>query len=349
MSDETDVLFEKRGHAGLITLNRPAAHNALTLGMIRKIHCRLTAWADDPDIGCTIIRAAGDKAFCAGGDIRQLHQWGLAGDAHAVAFYREEYRLNAFIKRYPKPFIALIDGIIMGGGFGVAIHGSHRLCAQRTVFAMPECGIGLFPDVGATYVLPRLPGSLGTYLALTGARLGQLDLLWCGLATHAVHRDRFEALLTDLAEGIDPEAACRRYASPPGQPALPGLMPAIDRCFSAGSVEEIHVRLRNETGEFAEWAARTDTDLRTKSPISLRIALRQMSEGKSADFEECLRIEFRIVNRVLEDSDFFEGVRAVIVDKDNRPQWSHKDIEAVPEAEVVRYFASLGGDELDFG
>jgi enoyl-CoA hydratase len=348
MTGEPEVLFEERGRAGVITLNRPRALNALTLSMIRKIHSRLLIWADNRRIERVVIRGAGERAFCAGGDIRVLRDWGLAGNPNAVAFYREEYRLNAFIKHYPKPCVALVNGIVMGGGVGVAVHGSHRICSERTVFAMPETGIGLFPDVGATFFLPRLPGFLGTYLALTGARLGQSDLEWSGIATHAVPSGSFDSLVDDLAEDADLDAAFARHVHSAGKPAFPDLVPVIDRCFGAASVQGIVARLNQVTGEHAAWAAETAASLQAKSPLSLCIAFRQMFEGRQADFHECLRIEFRIVNRVLNGSDFYEGVRAVIIDKDNRPQWSNRNLNAVGQSEVDRYFAPLGPSELEF-
>jgi enoyl-CoA hydratase len=207
MTDQPEILFEKRGHAGLITLNRPKALNALTLTMVRLMHPQLAEWARDPEIAHVVVRAAGEKAFCAGGDIRQLNDWGLAGDQRCLDFYREEYRLNTFIKRYPKPYVALIDGIVMGGGVGLSVHGSHRVAGERITFAMPETGIGLFPDVGGTYFLPRLPGSVGTWLALTGARLKQADAAWCGIGTHAVPTESFDDL-TQALFAEDDAARC---------------------------------------------------------------------------------------------------------------------------------------------
>jgi len=347
--DESDILFDERGRAGLITLNRPRALNALTLPMIRAMHAQLLRWADNKRIERILIDGAGDKAFCAGGDIRQLREWGLAGDPNAVAFYCEEYRLNTLIKRYPKPYIALVDGIVMGGGVGVAVHGSHRICSERTVFAMPETGIGLFPDVGATYFLPRLPGKLGTYLALTGARLCQSDLLECGIATGAIASESTSRLIDALAEETDLEATLSRHMRhASGVSPISGLVPVINRCFSGGSVQDIVASLRHETGEYAEWAAAVVEGLGGKSPISLHIALRQMQVGATVDFEECMRIEFRIVNRVLAGKDFYEGVRAIIIDKDNQPRWSHSDIDAVSAGAIDRYFAPLGPTELTF-
>ena len=346
MQAESEVLFEKRGRAGIITLNRPRALNALTLTMIRDMRAQLTRWAEDPEVERVVIRGAGEKAFCAGGDIRQVRELGLRRDPEAIGFFRDEYRLNALIKNFPKPYVALVDGSVMGGGVGVSVHGSHRVCGERTSFAMPETAIGFFPDVGATYFLPRLPGRLGTYLALTGARLGQADALWCGIATHAVPRARFDDLAHGLAEACDIAAAIGGYSAAPDLAPIARLMPAIERCFAGGCVEAIMDALAQEAGDYAEWASRTAQLLRLKSPLSLKIALRQMQEGRTATFPECMRIEFRVATRVLQGTDFYEGVRAVIVDKDNRPSWAQASLEAVGDDEVNRYFAPLGPDEL---
>jgi enoyl-CoA hydratase len=346
MSEDAEILFEQRGSAGIVTLNRPKALNALTLPMIRAMHAKLVEWAGDARISRVVIRGAGGKAFCAGGDIRQLRAWGLAGDPNAQAFYREEYLLNAYIKRYPKPYVALIDGIVMGGGAGVSIHGSHRIATERTMFAMPETGIGFFPDVGATHFLPRLPMNLGTYLAMTGTRLGGEDMLLSGLATHAVPSDSIERLTEELGDKDELGAILSRHAGLGGEAPLASLMPAIDRCFGAPSVREIVTHLESETGKAAAWVEKSLHELRTKCPVSIHIALRQMALGADAEIEDCMRIEYRIANRILENPDFFEGVRAVIVDKDNRPRWSHADLGAVTPDEVDRYFASLGAGEL---
>lgn len=347
MNDAPEILFEKRRRAGLITLNRPKALNALTLSMVREMHPQLAEWARDPDIAHVVVRAAGEKAFCAGGDIRQLHDWGRARDPRFLDFYREEYRLNTFIKRYPKPYVALIDGIVMGGGVGVSVHGSHVVAGDKIMFAMPETGIGLFPDVGGTFFLPRLPGSVGTWLALTGARLKQADAAWCGLATHAVPSARFGELAEALCAGDDATDVLERFAEPPGEPAtLPALMPVIDRCLSAATVIEVLERLDAQTGADAEWAANQAATIRSKSPTSLAVAMRQMREGAMLDFEDCMRMEWRIVNRVVEGHEFFEGVRAVIIDKDNHPNWLPASLEELSEAEIDAYFAPLK-DELN--
>ncbi|PKQ02690.1 MAG: enoyl-CoA hydratase/isomerase family protein, partial [Alphaproteobacteria bacterium HGW-Alphaproteobacteria-11] len=201
MSEEAEVLFERRGAAGFITLNRPKALNALTLDMVRAIHPKLIEWADDAHVQCVVVEAAGDKAFCAGGDIRALYDWGRAGDPTALDFWREEYKLNTFIKRYRKPYVALMDGINMGGGVGISVHGSHRVATEKLTFAMPETGIGLFPDVGGTYFLPRCPGETGMYLGLTGTRLKAADAIYAGIADAYVPSVRLDTLKDRLAGG----------------------------------------------------------------------------------------------------------------------------------------------------
>lgn len=349
MTTDAEILFETRNRVGIITLNRPRALNALNTDMVAQMHPQLVAWAKDPSIAAVVVRAAGEKAFCAGGDIRQLHDLGKADDPAAGRFYRNEYRLNTFIKRYPKPYIALINGIVMGGGVGISVHGSHRVISETLMFAMPETGIGFFPDVGGTYFLPRMPGKVGTFLALTASRLNQADALWAGFATSTAPAAAFDAITDRLAETGDVEAALAvssAPAAPRDEPSLPALLPVINRCFSAATIEEILARLDAETGEHAAWAAKQAATMRQKSPTSLKIALRQMQLGATAEFEECMAIEYRIVSRIFHGSDFFEGVRAVIIDKDNAPKWQPAALETVSDADIDAYFAPLA-DELD--
>ncbi|MHB2266133.1 enoyl-CoA hydratase/isomerase family protein [Aliihoeflea sp. PC F10.4] len=340
---EAEILFQTRKRAGFVTLNRPKALNALTRGMVGALHTQLIEWARDPLVERVVIKAAGEKAFCAGGDVRRLYDWGQAGDPAIREFYREEYRLNTFIKRYPKLYVALIDGIVMGGGVGVSFHGSHRIGGSRLMFAMPETGIGLFPDVGGTYFLPRLPHNIGIWLALTGARLGQADSLWCGLMTHAPTSEDFPEIEDALTRDGDIDDLLAGFEAPSGEATLPALAPVIERCFAGDTVEDILAALDADGGE---WAAKQAAIIRTKSPTSLKITLRQMQEGAKADFEECMRIEFRIVSRIIEGHEFFEGVRAVIIDKDNAPKWRPADLSAVMKADIDVYFAPLP-DELD--
>lgn len=341
-----DVLFARHGRAGLITLNRPQALNAVTLDMIMAMHAKLKEWAQDPEVGHVIIDAAGEKAFSAGGDIRALYEIGKAQNPAFVDFYRHEYQFNTYLKRYRKPYIALIDGIVMGGGVGVSFHGSHRIAGDRIMFAMPETGIGLFPDVGGTWFLPRCPGETGMYLGLTGARLKAADTLHCGLATHYVPSSRFAELKAALCDCADIDAVIAGFAAHPGAPPLDLHRAAIDKCFAAGSIEAILQALSDTTGPDADFAQKTIAALKQKSPTSLKITYRQLREGAHLSFEECMKLEFRIVNRIFHGTDFFEGTRAVVIDKDNQPNWRPSTLSEVSDAMVDAYFAPLGKGEL---
>jgi enoyl-CoA hydratase/carnithine racemase len=341
----SDILFARRGTAAIITLNRPKALNAVTHAMVRALRRQLDAWARDDAVTRVVITAAGERAFSAGGDIRALAELGRAGQqAQALTFWRDEYPLNALIKRYRKPYVALIDGIVMGGGVGVSVNGSHRVAGDRFTFAMPEVGIGFFPDVGATWFLPRLPGELGTWCALTGDRLKAADAVAAGVATHHVRSERFGDLTEALCGNVSVDATLAAFAEPAG-PVI-ARRSAIDRLFAGDSVEGILQALDAEPGAEREWAAATAATIRTKSPTSLKLALAQVRRGRDWSFEDCMRCEFRIVSRIVYGHDFYEGVRAVIVDKDNAPRWQPAALGEVSQMQVERHFASLGEDEL---
>jgi enoyl-CoA hydratase len=332
--DSGDILFDRRGAAALITLNRPQALNAVDHAMVTALAARLADWAVDAAVTRVIIRAAGERAFSAGGDIRALYELGRAGrQADMLPFWRDEYRLNNFIKHYPKPYIALIDGIVMGGGVGISLHGSHRVAGEKFQFAMPEVGIGFFPDVGATWFLPRLPGQTGAYCALTGERLR--------VATHHVAGARFPDLIDALAGTVPVDAVLAAFADQPGEGALARLRPSIDRLFAADGVGEILAALDAADGPHAEWAGKTAAVIRTKSPTSLKVALAQMRRGVDWSFSECMRAEFRIVSRIVYGHDFYEGVRATIIDKDNAPRWRPADLAGVTQQAVEGHFAPL--------
>ncbi|MGF7160038.1 enoyl-CoA hydratase [Rhodoligotrophos appendicifer] len=337
-----EVLFERRGRAGLITLNRPQALNALTLGMVRAIRPQLETWAEDDAVSVVVIQGAGEKAFCAGGDIRALWEWGRARDRTFFDFYGEEYQLNALIKHYPKPYVALIDGITMGGGVGLSLHGSHRVATERLLFAMPETGIGFFPDVGGTYFLPRLPGMTGMYLGLAGARVKAEDAMALGLATHLVDSAAIASLIERLAETADVDGTLAQLARPIGSAPIEAERPRIDRHFSGADVETIFESLDRDGGE---WEARVLKGLQSKSPTSLKVTHRQLREGARLDFDDCMRLEYRLVHGIFDSEDFYEGVRAVIVDKDQAPKWRPARLEAVSDSHVGRYFAQVP-DEL---
>ncbi|MGA0597383.1 enoyl-CoA hydratase/isomerase family protein [Enterovirga sp. CN4-39] len=346
MSDP-EIICERRGAAGLVTLNRPQALNAITHNMVLELARALDEWERDPDVTRVVLQGAGGKAFSAGGDIRALYEAGREGrHEEALAFWRDEYHLNIRIKRYPKPYVSLIDGIVMGGGVGVSLHGRYRVAGDRYRFAMPEVAIGFFPDVGATYALPRLPGATGMYLALTGARVGPDDAGTFGLATHVVPSEAYPGLLDRLAGREDVE----RVLAAASRPALPGPVASeravIDACFSADSVAAILARLDEAAAAGSDFAKATAADMRTKAPSSMAIAFEQVRRGRDLSFEEAMATEFRIVNRVVHDPDFYEGVRAAIIDKDGAPRWSHEGIANVDPAWVSAHFEGLGAQEL---
>ncbi|WP_201860209.1 enoyl-CoA hydratase/isomerase family protein [Microvirga soli] len=348
MDESVEIVCEKQGEAGLITLNRPKALNALNLAMVREMRRALDAWENDPSVTRIVIQGAGEKAFCAGGDIRQLTESLKAGRREeALAFWREEYQLNIRIKRYPKPYIALIDGIVMGGGVGVSLHGSHRVAGERYLFAMPEVGIGFFPDVGATYALPRLPGEAGMYLALTGDRVKRADAVMLGLATHSVASAGIPALRDALIAGKLVDEALARAAADPGPAPLEARRAMIDACFSAESVAAVMLRLDEAAAKGSDFAAKTAAGMRTKSPTSMNLAFEQVRRGASLDLEEAMKVEFRIVSRIGDGHDFYEGVRAVIIDKDNQPRWQPASLDQVERAAIEHHFASLGPHELE--
>ncbi|MEW6451669.1 MAG: enoyl-CoA hydratase/isomerase family protein [Pseudomonadota bacterium] len=340
-SSEPEILFERRGTAGLVTLNRPKALNAVTLNMVRLMMVQLSEWAADPSVTRVVVSAAGGKAFSAGGDIRALYDLGLAGrHADMLPFWREEYVLNAFIKRYPKPYVSLIDGICMGGGVGVSVHGSHRVAGDKFLFAMPEVSIGFFPDIGATWFLPRMSGELGAYVALTGERLAAADSVAASIATHRVPSARFPELADALCGATSVDALLAAFAEPTEAPVAV-KRPAIDRLFKGDSVEGILAALDAEQGADADFARATAATIRAKSPTSLKLALAQVRAGKTLSFDACMQTEFRIVSRIIHGHDFYEGVRAVIVDKDNKPRWNPSALAGVTPQDVAHHFAPL--------
>jgi enoyl-CoA hydratase len=340
-----DILFERRGAAGIVTLNRPQALNAVTFGMVRALSRQLTEWESNPAVTRVVVTAAGERAFSAGGDLRALYDLGRAGNHEAALdFWRAEYRLNAAIKHYRKPYVALIDGVVMGGGAGISIHGSHRVAGDRFQFAMPEVGIGFFPDVGATWFLSRMPGQLGVYCALSGARLDPSDAIRAGIASHRVASQRLVELTDALCGNTPVDAILAAFAEPNGEGPLAARQAVIDRTFDAVDIEDILRRLDTEAAGAsvdADFVRRTADSIRSKSPTSLKVALGQLQRGRRLDFAECMRLEFRIVSRLVQGHDLYEGIRAVIIDKDQNPHWRPATFEAVGTAAVARHFEAL--------
>ncbi|MFJ8942887.1 enoyl-CoA hydratase/isomerase family protein [Streptomyces sp. NPDC102395] len=341
---EEPVLLRTRGRAAHLVLNRPKALNALSHTMVRRIDEALTAWEHDPAVETVVITGAGERGLCAGGDIRSIHADARDGDGSAsAAFWHDEYRLNARIARYPKPYVAVMDGIVMGGGVGVSAHGSVRVVTERSRVAMPETGIGFVPDVGGTHLLAQAPGELGTHLALTGAQIGAGDALLCSLADHFVPSGAIPGLLDDLADLPVPEALARHAENPPpGE--LAGRREWIDSCYAADSVEEIVRRLLAHGDPTAEETART---LLTKSPTALKVTLAALRRARRlGGLERVLDQEYRVSCAALSTHDLVEGIRAQVVDKDRAPRWSPAGLADVTDADVERFFTPLGEHEL---
>ncbi|GLV72651.1 putative enoyl-CoA hydratase [Streptomyces hygroscopicus subsp. hygroscopicus] len=338
------VLARTEGRAGYLTLNRPRALNALTHPMVTRIAEALTAWERDPAVQTVVIDGAGERGLCAGGDIRAIHQDVTSGGGAASrAFWRDEYALNARIARFGKPYVALMDGIVMGGGVGVSAHGGVRIVTERSRVAMPETTIGFVPDVGGTYLLSRAPGELGTHLALTGAAVGAADALLCGLADHVVPSGLLPALARDLA--AEPVAdVLPRYAVEAPAGTLDGHREWIDHCYAADTVEEIVDRLM-AAGEPA--AKETAETLLAKSPTALKVTLAAVRRARAlGSLERVLEQEYRVSCAALSCPDFVEGIRAQVIDKDRAPRWSPAGLAEVTDAEVARFFAPPRDGEL---
>ncbi|XP_033842778.1 3-hydroxyisobutyryl-CoA hydrolase, mitochondrial [Periophthalmus magnuspinnatus] len=348
---EPEVLLQRVGRAGVITVNRPKVLNALNLNMIRSIYPQLKKWEAESDTDLVIIKAVGGKAFCAGGDIRAVTEAGRVGDPLAEDFFREEYILNHAIGTCKKPYVALIDGITMGGGVGLSVHGRFRVATEKTLFAMPETGIGLFPDVGGGYFLPRLQGKLGLFLALTGFRLKGRDVHRAGVATHFVDSNKMPDLERELVKCVSVEdvgevldSYQKQSSSGSDKPfVLEKNIADIHRLFSADSVEGIMHSLNADGSEFAVKQAET---LSRMSPTSLKMTFKQLQLGGALSLKDVLIMEYRLSQACMRGHDFYEGVRAVLVDKDQSPRWSPASLDQVSDQDVDRCFDSLGPKDL---
>ena len=347
MSVDGELLVETRNHVALITLNRPAALNALSLGMIRSLDAELRRCAADAGVRAVLLRGAGDRAFCAGGDIRALHESRRQSGTMHRDFFEAEYALDDLLHFYPKPYAALLDGITLGGGMGLAQGSTLRIVGERTRIAMPEVGIGLFPDVGATFFLSRLPGALGAYLGLTGVQIRGVDAIYAGLADVFLPAAASAALTDDLAQ-LDwrgtPHEALRAFIHARAlrelpAPGLGAVRAAVDAHFCLPTVGAILGSLDAETrGEYADWARQTAALLRSRSPTMLCVTLTQLQRGKSLDFAAALRMELGMMAECFEQGDFIEGVRAVLIDKDNAPRWNPASLAEVTDSAVAAFF-----------
>jgi enoyl-CoA hydratase/carnithine racemase len=310
-----ELLSEVRGHVATVTLNRPDSLNALSFDMLKELAARLDAWEDDERVRTVVLRGAGGKAFCAGGDVRALREGFMAGSRLHHEYFAFEYALDYRIHTYPKTLVALIDGIVMGGGMGISQGARLRIVGERTRMAMPETAIGLFPDVGGSYFLSRTPGKLGFYLGLAGPTIGAADAIYSGLAD------------------LDVSAA-------PGKPELEALRPAIDLHFAQPTVESIVASLATERRpEYRDWAARTREALAKRSPTMLAVTLEQLTRGATLPLADCFRMELNLIHGCFDQGDFVEGIRALLVEKDNRPRWSPASLAEVTREAVDRFFA----------
>jgi enoyl-CoA hydratase len=340
-----EVLFERRGHLGVVTLNRPKAVNALTADMVAAILVQLTAWADDDGVATVLVHGAGERGLCAGGDIVAIYRDLLAGGTQTAAFWQDEYRLNSLIARYPKPYVAMMDGLVLGGGVGISAHGSVRVVTERTRTGMPETTIGFVPDVGGTWLLAKSPGEAGTHAALTGAHLSGADALFLGLADHYVPSENLPGLAVAL-ESESAEAAVVRFSAQAPPSELQAQSGWIDTCYAGNDAEEILRRLETN-GDAGGEAADAAKTLETKSPTAVKVTLESLRRAKGVTLDEALAQEYRVGLRCLAGPDFREGIRAQVVDKDRNPRWKPAALSEVRAPDVERFFAPLGDRELN--
>lgn len=342
----SDISIRTEGKAGRITLTRPKALNALSYDMCLAIEDALDAWAGDDAVALVIIDAEGDKAFCAGGDIQQLYHKGIKGDYEfGRRFWRDEYRLNAKIAEYPKPYVAFMQGFVMGGGVGLACHGSHRIVGESTKIAMPECGIGLVPDVGGSLLLAHAPGRMGEYLGTTGSRLGPSDAVFSNFADSYVPEEKWPELKAALEETGSPDAiAGVRAHLPPGP--LNHLAPHIDAHFGGETLRDILNSLRAEDSDFTRETLQT---MGRNSPLSMACTIEMIHRlrGSSAEIRKALEMEYRFTHRAIEQGDFLEGIRAAVIDKDRAPKWQHS-LDDLPQIAATQMLLPLGADALTF-
>ncbi|WP_111734155.1 enoyl-CoA hydratase/isomerase family protein [Roseovarius amoyensis] len=341
-----DISIRKQGKAGRITLTRPKALNAVTYRMCLAIEDALDAWAADDTVDLVIIDAEGDKAFCAGGDIQELYRAAMAGDyALGQNFWRDEYRMNAKIAEYPKPYVAIMHGFVMGGGVGISCHGSHRIVGETTRIAMPECGIGLVPDVGGSLLLARAPGRLGEYLATTASRMDASDAIFAGFADSYIPQSKWPELISQLEETGSTDAISKqRETLPPGP--LNRLAPRIDAHFGGETLLDIVSSLKAEDSDFARDTLAT---LGRNSPLAMVCAIEIIHRLRdtSAEIRKALELEYRFTYRAQEHSDFLEGIRAAVIDKDRNPKWRH-DLTNPPSLAATQMLMPLGADTLTF-
>lgn len=345
MSDEAELICGLRGCAGVITLNRPGVINALNLRMLAGMLAQLRSWAEDSRVSVVVVRGIGERGFCAGGDVRAVYD--ARGEPLFMdRVYRVEYELDEYISRYPKPYVALMHGITMGGGCGISVHGRHRVVTETTVLAMPEVLLGLFPDVAGTVFLSRCPGTLGLYLALTGTRIDAMDAIALGLADWYVQSDCLDQLVEDLSQGADPASVIRPFLQRQTSSALMERRSMIDEIFSHASVSEILAALEQRT---EAWTIEARGKMLAASPTSLEVTFRAMHRARKLSIRDCLIMDFRIAQRMMRKSDYFEGVRSLLIDKERRTRWSPASLNEIDPCSIEEYFAPLPlGYEMTF-
>ncbi|MBA5709133.1 enoyl-CoA hydratase/isomerase family protein [Pseudomonas fulva] len=344
------ILSEVRHQIGHLRLNRPAGLNALTLDMVRSLRKHLDAWANDPNVRAIVLRGEGPKGFCAGGDIRSLHDSYKAGDDLHEAFFAEEYALDLLIHRYRKPILVLMDGFTLGGGMGLAQGCDLRVVTERSRLGMPEVGIGYFPDVGGSYFLSRLPGELGTYLGVTGTQVQAADALYCGLANWYVTSDKIEALdreLDQLSLSDNPLKDLQNLLARLGNQTLEGpplatLRPAIDHFFALPDISAIVEQLRAVSiGDSHAWAVATADLLETRSPLAMAVTLQMLRRGRQLSLEDCFAMELHLDRQWFQHGDIIEGVRALIIDKDKQPRWNPPTLQGLERQRIDQFFEGL--------
>ncbi|MEH2469691.1 enoyl-CoA hydratase [Nitrobacteraceae bacterium AZCC 2161] len=352
VSAEPDLIVRREGAAGVIRLNRPKALNALTLEMTRGIDAALDAFEADPKVALILLEGAGERGLCAGGDIRGLYESARSGGDLGKIFWREEYILNARIASLAKPYVAFMDGIVMGGGVGLSAHGSHRIVTDKTKMGMPEVGVGFFPDVGGTWLLSRAPGELGTYYGLTGTTMTGADAVYARLADVVVNSDKWPALREALtrvptnADAADVRAIMDRFAAPNAPAPIAAHQKMVDAFFGHDSIEEIVTALAHHQSEFAQAALGMILE---KSPTGLKLTLKLLRMARdSASLKECLIREYAAALEIFVNHDFPEGIRAAVIDKDRHPKWQPARLEEVTPEMIARYFVPRGRDELTF-
>ncbi len=348
----SDILFEeiagKNGNLGVITLNRQHALNALSHSMILSMSEHLESWEKNTSIKAIILQASEGRAFCAGGDVRAVYDKKLKKDPNLIQFFKDEYDLNQRIFHYPKPYISYLNGITMGGGAGISIHGSHRIGTENLIFAMPETTIGFFPDVGSSYFLSRLPYHVGLYLGLTGEKIGINDCIALGLVTQKVSGDQLTNITQKLAENSLPDKKAvttilETFSISAGDSALLKQQKEIIEYFQKNSIEKITASLKNSD---TDWAKKTLEILNGKSPLSLKVTFKELQTANELDFDACMKMEFSIMQGFLNSHDFFEGIRALLVDKDRHPMWQPHSINDVLSENIAPFFPKIQEDSI---